>query len=95
MGAVGQSLPGTQYNPYANNYGGAAGATSYNPQGAFQTPLQPLYHQYYPHGPALVISRHTKDAQKFRLNCYDTKHFWEITNNSGLCKTIKYDNEPR
>lgn len=52
MNAVGQSLPSAQYNPYADDHGGlGAGAAFFNPPGAFQTPLQPLYHLYYPHGP--------------------------------------------
>ncbi|POR35053.1 PAB-dependent poly(A)-specific ribonuclease subunit PAN3 [Tolypocladium paradoxum] len=54
MGAVGQSLPATQYNPYADEHNalGAGGSSYFPPQGAFTTPLQPLqYHLYAPVGP--------------------------------------------
>jgi PAB-dependent poly(A)-specific ribonuclease subunit 3 len=53
MSAMGQALPATQYNPYADehNLAGAA-AGFFQPQSAFVTPLQPLQHHLYaPVGP--------------------------------------------
>lgn len=54
MASVGQSMPSTHYNPYADDHGAMAGAGGgfYQPTGAFAAPLQPLQHHLYaPVGP--------------------------------------------
>lgn len=54
MSAMGQGLPATQYNPYADEHNALAGTAAgfFQPQSAFVTPLQPLQHHLYaPVGP--------------------------------------------
>lgn len=53
MAAVGQNLPQAPFNPYAEDHNAMAGSSSFfPPQGAFNTPLQPLQHHLYaPWGP--------------------------------------------
>ncbi|KAG6180354.1 hypothetical protein E4U27_002819 [Claviceps purpurea] len=53
MAAVGQTLPGTHFNPYADEHAMASASAGYFPaSGAFAPPLQPLQHHLYaPIGP--------------------------------------------
>lgn len=54
MSSVGQALPTTQFNPYADDHTGmgGGGAPFFANQAAFATPMQPLqYHLYAPVGP--------------------------------------------
>lgn len=48
MASVGQTIPGAQFNPYAEeNNPLAGGGATYFQQNAFATPLQPLQHHLY------------------------------------------------
>lgn len=54
MSSVGQSLPATPFNPYADEHNamGGSGSAYFPSQGAFAAPLQPLQHHLYaPVGP--------------------------------------------
>ncbi|PHH75537.1 hypothetical protein CDD83_4388 [Cordyceps sp. RAO-2017] len=67
MAAVGQSLPGAQFNPYAEDHNPMSGSSSFfQPQGAFTTPLQPLQHHLYaPVGP------HREDLMPYHRVTHD------------------------
>lgn len=68
MGAVAQGLPGAQFNPYAENHGGLAGAAQqfYQTGAAFTAPMQPLqYHLYAPVGP------HREDLMPYHRVAHD------------------------
>lgn len=48
MASISQSLPGSQYNPYADEHATASASTGFYPgSGPFAAPLQPLQHHLY------------------------------------------------
>ena len=68
MASVGQSLPGQQYNPYAEDQSAMGGASAgyFQAQSAFAPPLQPLqYHLYAPVGP------HREDLMPYHRMSHD------------------------
>lgn len=68
MSSVGQSLPTTPYNPYAEEHNVMAGTSSafFQAPGAFTTPLQPLQHHLYaPVGP------HREDLKPYHRMTHD------------------------
>lgn len=75
MSSVGQALPTTPYNPYADEHHALAGGSAfYQAQGAFSAPVPPLQHHLYaPVGPhredLMPYQRTTQDffmPEKFR-----------------------------
>ncbi|CAI4218261.1 unnamed protein product [Parascedosporium putredinis] len=76
MGAVGQAMPTTAFNPYAEDHNAAAAAaaaaalgaanSAYFPQNAFTTHTQPLlHHLYFPAGP------HKEDLLPYQRTSHD------------------------
>lgn len=76
MGAVGQAMPTTAFNPYADDHNAAAAAaaaaalgaanSAYFPQNAFTTHTQPLlHHLYFPAGP------HKEDLLPYQRTSHD------------------------
>uniref|UniRef100_A0A8H7TVJ1 PAN2-PAN3 deadenylation complex subunit PAN3 n=1 Tax=Bionectria ochroleuca TaxID=29856 RepID=A0A8H7TVJ1_BIOOC len=68
MSTVGQALPATPYNPYADDHAAlsSAGAAFFQPQGAFATPLQPLQHHLY-----AAVGPHREDLMPYQRMTHD------------------------
>ncbi|KAI1851981.1 hypothetical protein JX266_002834 [Neoarthrinium moseri] len=68
MATMGQALPTTQYNPYAEDHTSMAGVATpfYQAQGAYAAAIQPLqYHLYAPVGPHKADMHHPYQKQAY------------------------------